>query len=992
MYKFNPEAWLKWAPAIVGLTALAGGVISTPSLRNELKALVEKAAPDLKVDLDVRDAVITGEATSQGDIDAAVKAVAGTYGVRRVDSKVVVVPPVKLATPTFTNLVINQTQPQVSGSWPEGAATTLAVTLAGKTYTLGNDADLTSSSGTWTLKPAAPLADGTYDVGVEITDGKKAKESVTIQGALVVDTVAPAAAFVTAPDASSNWPYAITGSWPAADAKSLALTLGEKTFSLGTDSELTSDKDGSFKLESKQQLAPGSYDLKIDVGDAAGNITSSTIAAAVVIAAPKTPEPASAPQPEAKPEVKAAPAPATIAPLNAAENPVVISGTWDSALTKDVQIGVAGKSWNLQSGVTANPNGTWSLQLPNLPDGTYDVAVSVTGNDGTVVNDTTKDELVIDTAPPTRPNINAIDTDAAVTTVTGTYGHADTTSLAVAIPAAKFVADSSSLTTDGDTWTVTLPAALSPGFYDVQVSATDSKGRTTLDNSTNEITIVGPPAKKMEPTKTEGPKVEPPKSEPPKPAPIVLAAPTVDQQISDKDLPIITGTWPAGVAKTLAVTVAGETFKLGKAPYKLLSSADGKWKLTIDKPLPNGIYDVEALVTDGASQKISDSTKGEITISVPPPPPPPKKVEPPKPAPVVLIVPTVDRVTSDKPTATVTGTWTPGAGNHLAVAVAGTTYKLGESPYNLLSGTNGKWKLNLDKDLKNGIYDIVTTATSDDGQKAVDATVGELEIAVPPPPEPPKAETPKPAPIVLTAPTVDHVTSDKPTAKVTGSWTPGAGKHLTVAVAGTTYTLGAAPYNLLSGTNGKWTLNVGKELKNGIYDVVVTATSDDGQKAVDATVGELEIAVSPPPEPPKAEPPPPAPKPAAKPAEKPSPYDCNIVLEKISAVFPIRFEFARTKLVSPYDATINQYVALLKDPRCVGLHVTIEGHADYIGPVSFNQLLSDLRAEKTRDVLVAAGVDPTHLSTKGFSEMEPLDPSKTDEARAKNRRVQFRAQ
>jgi outer membrane protein OmpA-like peptidoglycan-associated protein len=196
-----------------------------------------------------------------------------------------------------------------------------------------------------------------------------------------------------------------------------------------------------------------------------------------------------------------------------------------------------------------------------------------------------------------------------------------------------------------------------------------------------------------------------------------------------------------------------------------------------------------------------------------------------------------------------------------------------------------------------------------------------------------------------------------------------------------TYKLGQVPYNLLASTDGKWKLTPDKPLANGTYDVVATVTDGAAASVSDATQGELVINV------PEVKPAEPAPASVAAPVAEP--YDCEAVLGKISKVFPIRFEFARTKLVAPYDLTVNQYTSLLKDPRCATMKVEIEGHADYIGPVSFNQFLSDLRAEKLRTVLVDAGIDPARLSTKGFSEMAPLDPQKTVEARAKNRRVEF---
>ena len=66
-----------------------------------------------------------------------------------------------LSPPQIKSLTSNSATPEITGTWQEGAAKTLAVTLAGKAFKLGTDPELTSNAGAWTLKPSPPLADGT---------------------------------------------------------------------------------------------------------------------------------------------------------------------------------------------------------------------------------------------------------------------------------------------------------------------------------------------------------------------------------------------------------------------------------------------------------------------------------------------------------------------------------------------------------------------------------------------------------------------------------------------------------------------------------------------------------------------------------------------------------------------------------------------------------------------------------------------------------------
>jgi OmpA-OmpF porin, OOP family len=130
-----------------------------------------------------------------------------------------------------------------------------------------------------------------------------------------------------------------------------------------------------------------------------------------------------------------------------------------------------------------------------------------------------------------------------------------------------------------------------------------------------------------------------------------------------------------------------------------------------------------------------------------------------------------------------------------------------------------------------------------------------------------------------------------------------------------------------------------------------------------------------------------APPPPAPPAAQS--YDCEATLARISAVFPIRFDFNRDALVSPNDLASNQYASLLKDPRCLNLKVQIAGHADFLGSEKYNQGLSERRAKMVIDALVKGGITADRLTAVGFSKDKPLDPALTDSARAKNRRVEF---
>ncbi|MEZ4318978.1 MAG: OmpA family protein [Myxococcota bacterium] len=69
--------------------------------------------------------------------------------------------------------------------------------------------------------------------------------------------------------------------------------------------------------------------------------------------------------------------------------------------------------------------------------------------------------------------------------------------------------------------------------------------------------------------------------------------------------------------------------------------------------------------------------------------------------------------------------------------------------------------------------------------------------------------------------------------------------------------------------------------------------------------------------------------------------------------------------------------------------VEIGGHTDNQGSESYNQRLSQQRAEAVRTYLIAKGVPGTRLVAAGYGETRPIDTNRTPAGRERNRRVEF---
>jgi OmpA-OmpF porin, OOP family len=99
----------------------------------------------------------------------------------------------------------------------------------------------------------------------------------------------------------------------------------------------------------------------------------------------------------------------------------------------------------------------------------------------------------------------------------------------------------------------------------------------------------------------------------------------------------------------------------------------------------------------------------------------------------------------------------------------------------------------------------------------------------------------------------------------------------------------------------------------------------------------------------------------------------------------VNFEFNSTTLTRDSHAELD---AVAKDlqihPR---LKVELQGHTDSSGSASYNQALSQRRAEAVRDYLVSRGIPGAQMSAKGYGETQPIADNSTSAGRMENRRV-----
>ena len=139
------------------------------------------------------------------------------------------------------------------------------------------------------------------------------------------------------------------------------------------------------------------------------------------------------------------------------------------------------------------------------------------------------------------------------------------------------------------------------------------------------------------------------------------------------------------------------------------------------------------------------------------------------------------------------------------------------------------------------------------------------------------------------------------------------------------------------------------------------AAADMARKAQEAKAAELQAEVA---------------------ALKAKPTDRGLVL----TLGDVLFDTGKAQLNPGAARNLDQLVAFLNDhPE---RHVEIDGYTDNVGSDSYNVDLSQRRADAVRQALVAQGIDPSRIVTKGYGKEFAVASNTEASGRQLNRRVE----
>ncbi len=576
----------------------------------------------------------------------------------------------------------------------------------------------------------------------------------------VTDTAPPVAPSVD-PIENNNPTPEIKGKVTLGIGETLEVVVDGITYSVA-NGNLNIDANGNWSLTVEQPLSEGTHDVVATITDAAGNSTTDTSSAEITI------------------DTTAPTAPAVDAIESANATPT-ITGSATLGQGETLEVTVNGVVYSVANGnLTIDSSGNWSLTPATpLSEGTHDVEATVTDAAGNSTTDSNSGEIIIDTTPPAASSVDAQTVNNAMPTITGNATLNTGETLEVTIGGVVYSVANGNLTIDSTgNWSLTVAAPLDEGQNDVVTTVTDAVGNSTTDTSSNAITID-----------------------------TSIAAPTVDMPGASDTTPVITGTAEAGSTVTLVIN--GTTFTTiatSGGTYSVDTEIDTPTSGGPFTPLGEGAHDVTVTSVDAAGNSASDTTFDEITIDT------------------SIAAPTVDPITSNLTTPTITGT--AEAGSTVTVVVGGATYEV------TATDPGGTWSVDTGAAtpvsgtftaLSEGDHDITVTSVDAAGNAASDTTSNEITIDT-----------------SIAAPTVDPITSNLTTPTITG--TAEAGSTVTVVVGGATYEVMATePGGIWSVDTGTATPTSGtfEPNLNGANEVEVTSTDAAGNSRSDTTMGEL---------------------------------------------------------------------------------------------------------------------------------------------------------
>ncbi|MBI1770552.1 MAG: OmpA family protein [Bacteroidetes bacterium] len=101
----------------------------------------------------------------------------------------------------------------------------------------------------------------------------------------------------------------------------------------------------------------------------------------------------------------------------------------------------------------------------------------------------------------------------------------------------------------------------------------------------------------------------------------------------------------------------------------------------------------------------------------------------------------------------------------------------------------------------------------------------------------------------------------------------------------------------------------------------------------------------------------------------------------------INFDSGKSDIKTESQSLVDQIAEMMK--ANADLKISIEGHTDNVGSAETNKTLSMNRAKSVMNAISAKGISASRLSSLGWGQEKPVADNRTEEGKAKNRRVEI---
>jgi len=101
----------------------------------------------------------------------------------------------------------------------------------------------------------------------------------------------------------------------------------------------------------------------------------------------------------------------------------------------------------------------------------------------------------------------------------------------------------------------------------------------------------------------------------------------------------------------------------------------------------------------------------------------------------------------------------------------------------------------------------------------------------------------------------------------------------------------------------------------------------------------------------------------------------------------ITFEVGKSDVKPDFVDVLHSVTLVLNEYKSTMIEVA--GHTDSTGSDSYNQMLSQQRAQAVSNIFIQDGVQPVRLDTVGYGETRPIASNNSEAGRRQNRRVEL---